>query len=70
MSQHCGTCRHWDKDHFYVRHAKHDGFGICLLSEGGMHPLMRGMCSSEGIFGELETRETFGCVLHEAKAQV
>lgn len=58
----CSTCKHWVNND-YVLQGYSDRHKMCNVanSRDGFFDVI---CSSEGIVGELITRNDFGCLLH------
>jgi hypothetical protein len=71
----CGTCKYWDihslDDIGYKCHTPEMKIGICqIASYGSDHTedrdyLSIATCNSEGIYGELVTQDSFGCIKYK-----
>lgn len=62
----CKTCKHWNPLNEYIAQYYSEGYGFCDVSNlDDSNRLMESTCLSEGIMGELITKENFGCILHE-----
>lgn len=60
----CLNCRYWSKEtNILEEHYDTNIYGICNKAEDENEKIMDAICSSEGIRGELITRQDFGCVI-------
>ena len=63
----CRTCIYWSTSDIKMLSAFSNNHGYCEKSEAiDKTDMMIATCMSEGIEGELITRDDFGCVMHEA----
>ena len=62
----CLNCKNWIYNK-YVLQGYDKKYKMCnIASETKSNGMMNAICSSEGIDGELITREDFGCILFDA----
>lgn len=63
----CSSCKNWVYND-YVLQGYSNRYKMCnIATEEDSNGIIDTTCSSEGISGELITRDDFGCILYNAK---
>lgn len=58
----CLNCKYWENDEYVLQGFDANIYRVCNKADE-IDGMMQSICCSEGIAGELVTRQDFGCVI-------